>query len=287
MFRKYFFSFFIPFWLHGNAQNLSVAVYKDEGVSDFSYALVEHSFKTLVPESTVTPIKALDIIENALRKKKFDLLVMPGGADLFYAKKLKGKGNAKIREFVAKGGAYLGLCAGGYYGAKDVEFDKDGPLEVIAPRELAFFQGWAVGPRYPYTCGQHTGARAEPIYFEDEKKDKKNQSSLTVYYNGGGTFYAQNNFSDYTIIAQYQNQDPAIIYIAVGKGHVVLSGVHFEYCPDWMEKINKEPDSHLKGILEAIRSSNKERKKFFQRMIHLLVPSFANQEPTLGRLNAE
>ncbi len=40
------------------------------------------------------------------------LLVMPGGRDLPYTRDLEGTANDNIRQFVASGGAYLGLCAG-------------------------------------------------------------------------------------------------------------------------------------------------------------------------------
>jgi len=49
---------------------------------------------------------------------------------------LKFKGNKLIREYVEQGGMYLGLCAGGYYGAQKVEFEVGTPLEVLILLDL-------------------------------------------------------------------------------------------------------------------------------------------------------
>ena len=51
------------------------------------------------------------------------LLVMPGGADLGYARTLNGEGNRRIKLYVQNGGKYLGLCAGGYYGCARCEWE--------------------------------------------------------------------------------------------------------------------------------------------------------------------
>src|SRR5271168_1619470 len=65
------------------------------------------------------------------------LLVFPGGADLGYCRSLNGDGNARIAQFVRRGGAYLGLCAGGYYGSQRCEFEVgDKHMEVVGSREL-------------------------------------------------------------------------------------------------------------------------------------------------------
>jgi hypothetical protein len=42
----------------------------------------------------------------------------------------------------------LGICAGAYFGAGAIEFEKGGAYEVCANRSLAFFPGYAEGPAY-------------------------------------------------------------------------------------------------------------------------------------------
>jgi biotin--protein ligase len=63
------------------------------------------------------------------------LLVFPGGADMGYCRSLNGEGNRIIERYVRRGGAYLGFCAGGYYGSSRCEFEVGNrvlePVEVV------------------------------------------------------------------------------------------------------------------------------------------------------------
>jgi biotin--protein ligase len=94
------------------------------------------------------------------------LLVMPGGADLPYCRRLAGRGNALISDFVAAGGGYLGLCAGAYYAAARVDFEPGTLLEVAGPRELAFFGGTARGAAFRgFDYASEAGAVAAALSF--------------------------------------------------------------------------------------------------------------------------
>ena len=72
---------------------------------------------------------------------KAALLALGGGFDLGYVKSLGAQGQTLIHKYIEEGGAYLGLCAGGYFGSSYVEFDKGGPLEVCGERQLQFYPG--------------------------------------------------------------------------------------------------------------------------------------------------
>lgn len=93
------------------------------------------------------------------------LLIMPGGRDLPYVNKLQGRGNRNISDFVRNGGSYLGICAGAYYGCSLVQFAQGDPfLEVVGPRELAFFPGASQGPVFAeFDYASNAGARAADI----------------------------------------------------------------------------------------------------------------------------
>ena len=112
------------------------------------------------------------------------LFIMPDGADSSYAVKLHGVGNTHIKEYVQNEGAYLGLYAGAYYGSTAVEFDKDGPLEVIAKRQLAFFPGKSVEPILaPDNYKNNSGARVANLALH-----LPGLTNAAVYSNGGGYF---------------------------------------------------------------------------------------------------
>ena len=121
------------------------------------------------------------------------LFFMPGGADRYYARDLQGSGNRNIRRFVQEGGAYLGICAGVYYGASSIEFDKGGSLEVTGDRELAFFSGCARGPVVPgfaYDFSSHrSGAAAMPFRTLSDRV-------FYAYYQGGCGFLSDGTSSN-------------------------------------------------------------------------------------------
>ncbi|KAJ0346722.1 hypothetical protein KNSL1_007161 [Colletotrichum chrysophilum] len=110
---------------------------------------VRHALLTL--RHLLSPTYAvIPLPEPALLKEPWQatcaLLVIPGGGDLGYCRVLNGAGNRRIAEFVRKGGAYLGFCAGGYYASRKCEFEVgDKTLEVIGTRELGFFPGTCRG----------------------------------------------------------------------------------------------------------------------------------------------
>lgn len=62
------------------------------------------------PQLDITMLDGKDIRNGAL--DKLDLLVIPGGSSATQFKMMQASGAAKIREFVKKGGNYVGVCAG-------------------------------------------------------------------------------------------------------------------------------------------------------------------------------
>lgn len=244
-----------------------IYIYKDEGVSPHALLQAMHTFKTVLPSSfTVKTIDAKGVIKNDWSRDAA-LFVMPGGADLPYVKKLHGAGNDHIKDYVQNGGSYLGLCAGAYYASSNIEFDKKGALEVIGTRELAFFEGKAIGPilaKYDYKT--ESSARAAKINLT-----LSNLKEATVYYNGGGYFENAEQFKNTTVIGYYANQQPAIISINHAKGHVVLSGVHIEYDAALLDP----NDPFLVKIIPELKLSNKKRLALINevlKQLHLALP---------------
>lgn len=73
-----------------------------------------------------------DIKKNALDINNFDILIIPPGTSHTIAKNLGEIGGKKIREFIEKGGNYIGICAGAYlllsdstHGIESLKFLKD------------------------------------------------------------------------------------------------------------------------------------------------------------------
>jgi biotin--protein ligase len=172
------------------------------------------------------------------------LLVFPGGADLGYCRTLNGEGNRRISQYVQRGGSYLGLCAGGYYGSKHVEFEVGNrKLEVTGERELAFFPGICRGCAFTgFVYHSEEGTRAAELKVEKHSLPKQSDvlpDVLRCYYNGGGIFVDAETFRDkgVEVLAHYteptsvhggKDGDAAVVYCKVGEGAAVLTGPHPE-----------------------------------------------------------
>lgn len=158
---------------------------------------------------------ARDIINGVLTKDVF-LLVMPGGADLYYAEKLNGDGNRKIRAYVEQGGNYLGICAGAYYGASEIDWAKG---DIAGARELNFYDGKATGPVYEFIEGNDIAKSWQNIV--DVTIDNEIYPAL---YDAGPVF-------DRPGLGQYSNGRPCIVKEKIGKGTTILCSPHIEYRP--------------------------------------------------------
>ena len=169
------------------------------------------------------------------------MLVFPGGADLAYCRTLNGEGNRRISQFVERGGAYLGFCAGGYYGSKRCEFEVGNKnLEVVGNRELAFYPGVCRGCAFPgFVYHSEAGARNVELKVSKTALSKGSVPDVfRSYYNGGGVFVDAPKYHDkgVEILASFTEKlnvdagdgQAAVVYCKVGDGAAVLTGPHPE-----------------------------------------------------------
>ncbi|MBT3637157.1 MAG: hypothetical protein HN531_09470 [Opitutae bacterium] len=81
-----------------------------------------------------------DIRSGAL--SQFDLVVFPGGSGSKQAAALEKAGRAKVRQFIERGGGYLGVCAGSYLAARNYDWS----LKIIDGRTVDTQKGhWRRG----------------------------------------------------------------------------------------------------------------------------------------------
>lgn len=198
-----------------------IAIYYDEGASEVGVASLQQG---ILHHLGVEPLllNAHQIMAGQLAECV--ALFVPGGADLPYCNKLNGRGNRQIRQFVERGGLYVGICAGAYYACKEIAFIGE-DYRVSGKRELGFFDGIAEGSLPQWTHNR---------YFDETVYSKAPVALAFIsgerqpfYYHGGPTFKA-NQTARYQVIATYPDGLPAIISGRVGQGSYLLSGVHFE-----------------------------------------------------------
>jgi len=115
---------------------IRVAVYAGDGTGPS----LEATFKALAghAEVDVHEIKAEAIREGRLSRS--DVLVVPGGSGGREGKGLGEKGREQIKEFIHKGGGYVGICAGAYLATCDYPWS----LHVLNAR-VVDREHWARG----------------------------------------------------------------------------------------------------------------------------------------------
>ncbi|KAL9094733.1 MAG: hypothetical protein Q9165_003003 [Trypethelium subeluteriae] len=229
------------------------------------------------------------------------LLVMPGGADLGYCRVLNGEGNRRISQYVNRGGMYLGLCAGGYYGTGRCEFEVgDEKMGVVGDRELGFYPNTCRGLAFPgFVYHSEAGARAAEL--------RTNKTALAAgggsipdvfrsYYNGGGVFVDAEKLKDrgVEILASYTEDlhvesgegKAAVVFRKIGEGGALLTGPHPEFAPVNLNRKDGGPD--YPKIIDALLADDKMRIDFLKACL-LKLGLQVNQEeqgiPSLSRLH--
>jgi biotin--protein ligase len=238
---------------------MKVLIYADEGVSSFS---LQETLKTFRIRYANVEMVDHELLRSSDWEKEASLIIIPGGRDIPYHRKLKGKAVSKIRNFVEEGGSFLGICAGAYFASAEVIFEKGTPLEIHEKRDLSFFSGAAVGTLYPHS----------PFVYESEKSSHSSSvtfkgEELSLYYNGGCTFEDTEKYPNVTVLARYHDaaDQPAIIHCRVGKGNAVLSGVHFEVNPENLKKEGCE-----QKMIDRLKSSDPKREHLITFLMSLL-----------------
>lgn len=246
----------------------TIYIYAGPGVSKSSLMHTENTLNILLKLNYLIKRIFPEQIIHDNWEEHAALLIIPGGADIPYTHALNGEGNQKIRSYVENGGAFLGICAGGYYGGNFVDFAQGTDLEVLGKRELSFFPGIVRGPILAdYDYKSESGARAAKVVLKNTSLLQE-ISHFTVYYNGGGCFVDADKKNNTTILAYYgtEGQEAAIIECHVGLGKAMLSGVHFEYDPNLIDDDNK----YLKQIIPMLKDGNSQRIQLVQYLLERL-----------------
>ena len=279
---------------------MNVLIYSGSGTTTES---VKHCLESLrlhlSPFYAVVTVNEATILNDPWMHKT-SLLVIPGGADLPYCRILNGEGNRKITQYVRKGGKFLGICAGGYYGSARCEFEVGDPkMEVSGPRELGFFPGTNRGCAFKgFVYESHEGARAVSLDI-DTKLLPGAPASTCSYYNGGGVFVDASSYKNVEVLARYsdkldiQHTDKgdsesstdraAVVKCKVGQGEAILTGPHPEFTPSILKSLNEGPK--FQNMLKTLVDSDHSRKLFLKSCLHKLgLKVNENVEMTVPRI---
>lgn len=241
---------------------MDILVYVDEGVSAEALRQTVKSLqKEIDPHAHQLVRTSAKQLISSDWEQRTALVVVPGGRDRYYHSSLNGKGSEKLRRFVEGGGSYLGLCAGAYFAAESIEFEKGGKLQVCAMRSMKLYPGAAIGPAYglgKYCEESDRGVEAAHISW--------NGAECFAYFNGGCYFDRPNEYANVRVLSSYLNLDgcpAAIVECRVGKGKALLSGVHIEY----NSALLKRDSDQIKRLLPLFKSAETRRRTIFREIL--------------------
>lgn len=174
------------------------------------------------PQLEVTLLNGEDIRNGKL--DNLELLVIPGGSSAKQFKMITAEGAAKVREFVKKGGNYVGVCAGFH-------------CTLDRPDRLALL---------PYTYIRNTAGAQAPLKVKISGKGAAilnvKPGKYTVYYSGGPISKAGKAWEHgkAEVLGEYLSvvgregrlynfvNHPAILFGNYGKGKVAATSFHPE-----------------------------------------------------------
>ncbi|KAK3682359.1 biotin-protein ligase [Podospora appendiculata] len=282
------------------SRKLNVLVYTGTGSTIESVRHCIYSLRRLLsPNYAVIPIA-----ESALLKEPWAptcaLLVIPGGADLGYCRVLNGAGNRTIAQFVRRGGAYLGFCAGGYYGSQRCEFEiGNRELEVAGSRELAFFPGTCRGGAFKgFAYHSERGAKAATISVKKAAFSGVGMlpDEFRCYYNGGGVFVDADKMASegVEVLAEYADDldvesgsiKAAVVYRKIGDGGAIVTGPHPEFAG-----VNLHPHREIPGydaLIQDLTAEDGARTNFLKACLTKLgleVSQGVSAVPSLSKIH--
>lgn len=171
-------------------------------------------------DSTRYDISAIDAHEIRSRtsgwQKDTALIIFSGGAVTQFKQALQDDGLYALKDYVTSGGVYLGLCAGAYFGAQDIDFTgHDWQTRQPYKRQgegLGFFNGLARGSLRkiaPLYDGTSATCCATPVTLEGLYPTRDLPPQASVFYGGGPEFLLPEAtpLSDSRIISRYILKD--------------------------------------------------------------------------------
>jgi glutamine amidotransferase-like uncharacterized protein len=209
---------------------IRMAVYGDKGAPGHFHfpALLKN-----VPDIQVEVINGQQIREGIL--DKFDLILLPGGSGKGQGDSMGPEGVAKLKEFVASGKGYIGICAGAY-----------------VPMQQGFMNAKTKDPRW------RRGKAMLDIEFSEAGLKifgEKYKGIQTIKYANGPIMDVNisTNLPPVEVLAWFRTEvaeqgtpkgiqvnSPAIVLTTYGKGKMFVVSPHPEQTPD------------LRGLVEAM-----------------------------------
>ena len=209
-----------------------VLIFNGSGTGASAVAAIENVVHSLGLAYQTVNSSQLDAMTQT-KLASYKLFIVPGGNSITIGNNLTSKATTTVRNAVSQNGLnYLGMCAGGFFGGFS-SYHK--VLNLTSGVWFKFFAD--------YYNGKHKEAVA--ISFPARSK-------LDIYWQDGPQLSGWGK-----VVGKYPNGTPAITEGFVGRGFVILSGVHPEAPASWRTGMhfNTPVDVDLAYAATLVRSA--------------------------------
>jgi len=175
-------------------------------------------------EAEGVPVRVLD--RSLLEPRTLaglDAIVLPGGWAAHQSGALGGPGLEALRARVEGGATCLGVCAGAFLLSARVRWEGE-----TFPYPLGLFDGDAEGPLADLAPWPRRAAVRLEVTGEGRRRGLGPAAGRPLLYFGGPRFTGG---TEVEVWARYPDGSAAVVTRRVGRGRVVLSGVHPEIAP--------------------------------------------------------
>lgn len=246
-----------------------VLIYSDDGTWEEGIIALEHFFDN--QNVTHKRIYAVDL-NTDIWNKQADAILFPGGYSYNYQLAISLAAVDSIRNYVAKGGGYIGICAGAYFASKTVAWEGES-----YPYELGLFDGTATGSlNYVAPWPSYVMTDVKLNKNNSITQNKPNKISVLYY---GGPIFTPNSGVEIDTIATWNSADntPAIINFEYEKGRVLLLGPHLE-----VEESDDRDGTAFAAELDDIESDWDVLENGYKWLTNSVVTSVIENEVDLG-----
>ncbi|UCE11498.1 MAG: hypothetical protein JSW61_06080 [Candidatus Thorarchaeota archaeon] len=189
--------------------DVKVAVYSDRGTLEDSTAALNAMFGWM--NANVSYVNSTEIKNGIL--DEYDILAVPGGSTGSYAIYLGVEGMEAIRQFVANGGSYFGICGGSLLGTRG---------------RIGLFNGSYVSENPGYSIGTYLTEMTVNHNSTGPELSDLPANYTTMFWNSA--YFDSDDMSEIITVMSYpRNGLPAMIAFKYEYGTVFLSSPHPEY----------------------------------------------------------
>lgn len=206
---------------------LKIAIYEGSGSGEKGIVSVTQRAQQL-PGARVTTVKAAEMGTRDL--SEFDVVIFSGGSGSAQSKAIGDAGRKNVREFVERGGGYLGICAGAYLACAGFDWG----LGILNAKTVS--NKWMRGGGMVRAELTDTGRTLFGLV----------EGTFTIRYNNGPIIQplGRADLPPYQVAALFRTElaknntpvgvmvnSPAAVFAPFGKGRVLTISPHSEDTP--------------------------------------------------------